>query len=1058
MAFPQTPLEVLIELFVSGTWTDITPDVYTRDGIRISRGRSDYGQRTDPGTCTLTLNNRLGRYSPRNPLSPYYGLIGRNTPLRVSVLAGSVFLDVPEDRSARSNTPDHASLDITGDIDIRADLTPTGWAGSWANGGWEVMGKYNSTTNQRSWRLLVSSAGLLALGWSTAGTDLITQLSTAPVPFRPGQRGAIRATLDVNNGSGGYTIRFYTAPTMAGSWAQLGDPIITTSGTTSIFNSTTDLVIGDIANLGFEDLGRRYHAAEVRNGIGGTAVANPDFAAQAAGTTSFADAAGRTWTLQNGASITNRRTRFNGEASSWPSRWDVSGKDVYVPLEAAGILRRLGQGQKALDSTLRRGVPAYSPLAYWPMEEGASATAAASPIAGVNPLKLTRVTWASADGLASSNPLPVLASSGSNLPMMLGKIPAPATAPTSWSVRYVYRLDNANTTLRTFMRILSTGTVAEWYIQQRNNLTRVFGLDTDGSTVFTQDIGTGANLYNDWLLVRFMATQSGGNVNWDISWFNIGGDAGAFSASFAGTVGRPTGVASPPDGYSADLDGMALGHISAFPVDLTAAYTGAIDAWAGETAGARMARLSSEENLPLTLLGDTTLQERVGPQRPDTLVALVEDAAAVDGGILYERRDTTGLAYSDRVYLYNQPPVLELDYTSPGHIAPPLEPVDDDQQVRNDVTIERTGGSSARAVLEDGPLSTQAPPAGVGVYDEAVTLNLYDDDQPAQHAGWRLHLGTWDETRYPVVRLDLAAAPELIDAATALDSGSRVTIDSLPAWLPPGPADLLVQGYSELIGHPVDWELTLNCVPYSPYNTAVLAVYEDFEDTSYEVTAIDGGNLPWARSQTHFNTGGWSLRSGAISNNQTSDWTVSIPPGSVEMQFWYWTSSENSGAGFEGDRLLVLVDGVQILRAQGTTGWTQAIADVTDKSTVTFRYAKDNSTAAGEDAVHIDDLSFTGIAPTRADTDASELAAGIDADDTSLSVAVTDGPLWVTTATYPQEFPFTVRVGGEDLTVTAVTGTTSPQTFTVIRSANGIAKVHTAGEDLRLAVPAITAL
>jgi hypothetical protein len=1057
VAFPQTPLDVLIELFVSGAWTDITADVYTRDGIHIGRGRSDYGQRIDPGACTLTLNNRSGTYSPRNPLSPYYGLIGRNTPLRVSVLAGPMALDVPEGAFARATTPDDASLDITGDIDVRADMTPNGWAGEWDNSAWEVMGKYDSSINQRSWRLLVSSSGYLILGWSTTGSDFISAQSTRPVPFGPGRRGAVRATLDVNNGAGGYTVTYYTASTLTGTWEQLGDAVVTTAGTTSIFNSTAALEVGDIASVGFHYLARRYHAAEIRSGIGGTVVANPDFTAQAAGAASFSDAAGRTWTV-TGAEINNRRTRFVGEVSEWPARWDVSGNDVYVPIEAAGILRRLGQGAKPLDSTLRRRVPSYTPLAYWPMEEGAAATSASSPVEGVNPLKLTQVDWASADSLASSNALPVLASSSGSLPQMLGRIPAPATAPTNWSVHYIYRLDNANTTLRTFMRVLSTGTVAEWYIQQRNNLSRIIGLDSDGATVFSQDIATGTNLYSDWIWVRLTATQNGGNVDWGIAWFNIGGTSGSFGTSFAGTVGRPTGVSSPPDGYSADLDGMALGHIGAFPDALTAAYSGAIDAWAGEIAGDRMSRLATEESLPFPPSGDTSEQERVGPQRPDTVLNLFQDAADADGGILYEQRVATGLAYRDRISLYSQQPALELDYTSPGHVAPPLEPVDDDQQVRNDITVQRDGGSSARTVLEDGPLSTQAPPDGVGVYDEAVTLNLYDDNQPTQHAGWRLHLGTWDEARYPVVRLDLAAAPDLIDAATALDSGDRITIAGLPAWLPPGPADLLVQGYRETIGHPIDWDLTLNCVPYGPYNVAGLAVYEDFEDTTLEVTATDGGTLPWARSTAHFNTGGWSLRSGAISNNQTSDWTVTVPAGSTEMQFWYWTSSEDSGPGFDGDRLLVLVDGVQILRAQGTTGWTQAIADVTGKNTVTFRYIKDNSSASGEDAVHIDDLSFTGIAPTRADTDASELAASVDADDTSLSVAVTDGALWVTTATYPQEFPFTIRVGGEDLTVTAVSGTSSPQTFTVTRSANSVVKAHAAGDDLRLAVPAITAL
>jgi hypothetical protein len=176
------------------------------------------------------------------------------------------------------------------------------------------------------------------------------------------------------------------------------------------------------------------------------------------------------------------------------------------------------------------------------------------------------------------------------------------------------------------------------------------------------------------------------------------------------------------------------------------------------------------------------------------------------------------------------------------------------------------------------------------------------------------------------------------------------------------------------------------------------------------------------------------------------------------MRVWYWTSSEAAGPGYEGDRLVVLVDGVQVLRAQGTTPWTQVIVDVTGKSQVIFRYAKDNSTAVGEDAVHIDDLSFTGIAPVRVDTDGSELASGVTATATSLSVTVTDGPLWITSAAYPQEFPFDAALGGERIRVTAISGTTSPQTWTVIRSANGIVKPHDANTAVRLADPMITAL
>lgn len=1057
MAYPQSPLDVRIDLQVNGIWSDITADVYVPEKITITRGRADEGARVDPGKCGLTLNNGAskvvpgvsGRYSPRNPRSDLYGLIGRNTPIRVSVLAGTPFLAVPGGATDRATTPDAAALDITGDLDVRIEARLDDWQADTQPQ--VLIGKWISP-GQKSWLVFVYQRELW-LYTSVDGTAEHQTRSTTKLVVPPSGRLALRCTIDVDNGAAGKTNRFYTAPSLDGPWELIATN--TTAGTTAIFNSTTSLDIGAVGSAASSAMNGQVYRAEVRNGINGTAVANPDFTAQTPGSTGFIDSAGRTWSVGGNAAVTNRHTRFIGEVSSWPSRWDVSGNDVRVPIEAAGILRRLGQGAKALDSTLRRRIPSYTPLAYWPMEDGQSATQASSPIDGVSPLTLTRVNWASADTLPSSKALPVLASAGGTLPQMLGRIPVPTSTLTSWSVRWIYRLDTPNATQRTYLRIRSTGTVADWYIQTGSGGSTIVGNDADGANVFTQGIATGTDLFGQWIYVRFTATQNGGNVDWRIDWRDVGGDAGGFGTSFAGTVGRPTAVASPPDGYSADLDGMAIGHISAWPSNTTAAYDGAIDAWAGETAGARMTRLTSEEGVPLAEWGSTSRQEQVGAQRPDTMLALLEDAEDADGGILYERRDVTGLAYRDRISLYDQPVALALDYTVSGHVAPPLEPVDDDQKVRNDITAQRDGGASARATLETGPLSVQTPPAGVGIYDESVTLNLYDDSQPERHAYWRLHLGTWDESRYPVVNLDLAAAPSLIDQVTALESGDRLQIANPPAWLPPGPIDLLMQGYQETIGHPIDWDVQLNCTPAGPWTIGRTPVVEDFEDTTYEVTATDGGNLPWARSSAHFNSGSWSLRSGAITNNQTSDWIVSVPGGATEMRFWYWTSSEAAGAGFEGDRLLVLVDGVQVLRAQGTTPWTQAIADVSSASTVTFRYAKDNSSAAGEDAVHIDDLRFTGRGPVKCGSSSSTLAVDVTNTATSLSVATASGPLW---STDPTRFPFNAVLGGEEVTVTGITGASSPQTWAVVRSVNGIVKAQTANTPIRLAQPAICAL
>lgn len=74
------------------------------------------------------------------------------------------------------------------------------------------------------------------------------------------------------------------------------------------------------------------------------------------------------------------------------------------------------------------------------------------------------------------------------------------------------------------------------------------------------------------------------------------------------------------------------------------------------------------------------------------------------------------------------------------------------------------------------------------------------------------------------------------------------------------------------------------------------------------------------------------------------------------------------------------------------------------------------------------DSGDTGEYLCHLDTNGSELAAHADAGAVALSVHITDGPLWTTDA---DDFPFVITVGGVPVTVTAISGGASPQTFTV---------------------------
>ncbi len=80
--------------------------------------------------------------------------------------------------------------------------------------------------------------------------------------------------MDVDDTFGNHVVTFYTSTSLTGSWTQLG-AVITTAGTTSIFNSTASLGVGDVPTSGFSRPSGRIHGLEVRNGIAGSAVATP---------------------------------------------------------------------------------------------------------------------------------------------------------------------------------------------------------------------------------------------------------------------------------------------------------------------------------------------------------------------------------------------------------------------------------------------------------------------------------------------------------------------------------------------------------------------------------------------------------------------------------------------------------------------------------------------------------------------------------------------------------------------------------------------------------------
>src|SRR5690606_7774881 len=442
----------------------------------------------------------------------------------------------------------------------------------------------------------------------------------------------------------------------------------------------------------------------------------------------------------------------------WPPRWDRAGQLITVEGEAAGILRRLNQGKKLLQSTLRRRIPSDSTLiAYWPMEDEAEASQCSSPIPGVAPMQVANFDMAADDSLGGSTALPVVQPNA----VFSAAVPPPPSGTGPWHRELVHRIPEAPLARPRLYDIRCTGTGTRYLVQVATNAVWLQVLDSEGVQLLelSSTAGTSPSFFGTWNRFRVFARQSGGSVQVDIAWLNADtpGFGHFLTGSFAGTVGRLTGVRSS---FGQGLEGTALGHLAVFQATDTQTFINAENGFDGETAAARIARLGGEEGLPITIAGVVGETARMGPQRPATLLEQLEQCEQADGGMLVEDRERLGLVYRTRSSLYNQTPKLTLSYRQRGLAA--LEPIDDDSNLRNDWTVQRAGGSSGRAELTTGPLSVEDPPTGVGRYDDSTTLNLYADDQTEPMAWWLLHLGAVDEARYPVVSIRLHRAPELI--------------------------------------------------------------------------------------------------------------------------------------------------------------------------------------------------------------------------------------------------------------------------------------------------------
>ncbi|MET9012338.1 hypothetical protein ABZX74_15670 [Streptomyces olivaceoviridis] len=625
--------------------------------------------------------------------------------------------------------------------------------------------------------------------------------------------------------------------------------------------------------------------------------------------------------------------RLWGDGSEWPVSWDPSGTDVWTDVSVNGPLRRVAQAPTPEHSVIYNAITDPLPpsvVAYWPCEDPTGSTALASGLTTGSPMTWTGVpTLASYSGFAASDALPDLTSAA-----LSGGVPK-YDDPSATQVRFLAYIPAAGLSLGKVLCAIdqldySPGSSQFWEVFY-DTATRSLTIRTCASdgTVLGAELQHTLDVRGRLLYVSVELQEAGADITRTLRLKDVA-TSQVYTVSdtvFVTQLVRVTKVQFGPASRavsgaagSANLPGVAIGHVT-----VENAIT-AIDALGvrlnpvGETAGRRMQRLCDEAGIAFEWIGDLDDTVPMGAQPKANLLSLAQECVLADGGFLYEQPGTLGIGYRTRASLCNQDPALVLDYSG-AQLAQVPVPVEDDRYTKNKVTVT-AGGVTATYEETSGSLSTELPPAGVGTYGDEVALNLASTDAATlkDHAAWRVHLGTVDEARFPQISVHLAhpsITPDMRRAILGMRLGDRIQIANPPAWIPPDTIDQLVLGIAETINH-FEHRVTFTCAPASPYSSiGVLDAAEtridtdgselvaaiSSSDTSVGVQPAAGADVLWTKDPAdlplNVRVGGEVMRVTAISDLVTDTFTRTASSGwGASDSGFTWTTSGGSATDY----------------------------------------------------------------------------------------------------------------------------------------------------------------
>jgi hypothetical protein len=356
--------------------------------------------------------------------------------------------------------------------------------------------------------------------------------------------------------------------------------------------------------------------------------------------------------------------RFTGSGASWPTKWDLSGNDIWVTVEASGMLRILAGSKAPERSALRRFIEFLGPVAYWAMDDGETAIQG---LATVGPHNIRAVGTTGA--LFGNQPS---WGKGSLAPWIDNNVLLPketegnlrgnieTITDTEWSAD-MYRSgpggEEDDFTVFDIGEATDANPIVGWILIQDRvaNTVELFVLTAGETTSSISLLSTISNPgifdYNPHML-RLRGVTNGTSTDWYVYIDGVLVDNGTHAIPF-----RPASrIRWRWGAFSSLLEDMSIGHFTFWGEGAPSpawAYN-ALLGHQGELAGRRIERLCEERAIPFEVHGDLDQTPPCGPQQTASFLTLLKHAEAVDGGTLGESRSQLGLTFRTQRSKYNQ--------------------------------------------------------------------------------------------------------------------------------------------------------------------------------------------------------------------------------------------------------------------------------------------------------------------------------------------------------------------------------------------------------------------